>query len=91
MHFKTKKGGSTIAGVDQFIKGKQHVRAIPHSEIEVSRNSLPINAEITKSDPSQALLLMGEYSPEKGGIEMRQKKSPITHARGLNTVTCTFE
>jgi L-ascorbate metabolism protein UlaG (beta-lactamase superfamily) len=41
-HFRTEKGGSTIGGVDQFIKGKQHVRAIPHSEIEVSGNSLPI-------------------------------------------------
>jgi L-ascorbate metabolism protein UlaG (beta-lactamase superfamily) len=41
MHFKTKKAGSTIAGVDQFTKDKQHVRAIPYSEIEVNRNSLP--------------------------------------------------
>ena len=46
MHFRTEKGGSTIAGVDQFIKGKQHVRAIPHSEIEVSRDSLPSHGEI---------------------------------------------
>lgn len=46
MHFRTEKGGSTIAGVDQFIKGKQHVRAIPYSEIGVNRNSLPGDPEI---------------------------------------------
>jgi L-ascorbate metabolism protein UlaG (beta-lactamase superfamily) len=46
MHFKTKKGGSTIAGVDQFIKGKQNVRIIDHSEIEVTRASLPKEPEI---------------------------------------------
>jgi len=46
MHFRTKKAGSTIADVDQFTKGKQRVRAFPYSEIEVSRDSLPNNAEI---------------------------------------------
>jgi L-ascorbate metabolism protein UlaG (beta-lactamase superfamily) len=46
MHFKTTKAGSTIAGVDQFIKGKQHVREIPHSEIEVSKDSLASHGEI---------------------------------------------
>jgi L-ascorbate metabolism protein UlaG (beta-lactamase superfamily) len=46
MHFKTKKAGSTIADVDQFTKGKQHVRAFPYSEIEVSRDNLPNNTEI---------------------------------------------
>ena len=46
MHFRTKKAGSTIAGVDQFTKGKQRVRAIPHSEIEVSKDSLPGDPEI---------------------------------------------
>jgi L-ascorbate metabolism protein UlaG (beta-lactamase superfamily) len=46
MHFKTSKGGSTIACVDQFLKGKQHIRTINRSEIEVSRNDLPNVSEI---------------------------------------------
>jgi L-ascorbate metabolism protein UlaG (beta-lactamase superfamily) len=46
MHFRTKKGGRTIGGVDRFIEGKQHVRTISHSEIEVSTDALPNDSEI---------------------------------------------
>jgi L-ascorbate metabolism protein UlaG (beta-lactamase superfamily) len=46
MHFRTKMAGSTIAGVDQFVEDKQHVRAFPYSEIEISRDHLPSNTEI---------------------------------------------
>jgi len=46
MHFKTKKACSTIADVGQFTKGKQPVRVFPYSETEVSRDSLPNDAEI---------------------------------------------
>jgi hypothetical protein len=46
MHFKTRKAGRMVEGVDRFIEGNQHVRTIPRSEIEVSVDILPNDPEI---------------------------------------------
>lgn len=46
MHFKTDKAGHTIAGVDQFLEGKERVRRIPADEIGITPESLPEKPEI---------------------------------------------
>ena len=46
MHFKTEKVDFPIAGVEEFTKGKERVRTIDGSEIEVTRESLPKEPEI---------------------------------------------
>ncbi len=46
MHFKTEKVEFPIAGADEFTKGKERVRRIDGSEIEVVKESLPGKPEI---------------------------------------------
>ena len=46
MHYKTEKVDLPIAGVDEFTKGKECVRAIDDYEIEVTKESLPGEPEI---------------------------------------------
>ena len=46
MHFKTEKGGRTIGPLEPFVQGKQRVKTISNSEIEVNAGMLPDEAEI---------------------------------------------
>jgi L-ascorbate metabolism protein UlaG (beta-lactamase superfamily) len=46
MHFKTAKCGYPIAGVDEFLKGKENVRRETASEAEFTKEGLPPQTEI---------------------------------------------
>lgn len=46
MHYKTEKCAFPIAGVDEFTKGKKGVRVASTSELDVSKENLPKDAEI---------------------------------------------
>jgi L-ascorbate metabolism protein UlaG (beta-lactamase superfamily) len=46
MHYKTEKCAFPITGVDEFIRGKKGVRMANASELDVSKESLPKDAEI---------------------------------------------
>jgi hypothetical protein len=46
MHYKTEKCAFPIAGVDEFTKGKKGVRVVSTSELDVSKENLPKDAEI---------------------------------------------
>ncbi len=46
MHYKTEKCGFPITTVDDFLKGKQGVKRSDASELEVTKESLPGQAEI---------------------------------------------
>jgi hypothetical protein len=46
MHYKTEKCAFPIAGVDEFTKGKKGVRVANASELDLSKESLPKDAEI---------------------------------------------
>ncbi len=52
MHFKTPKCAYPIAGVDDFLKGKEGVRKLVGSEVEFEREDLPTNAEIVLLQPA---------------------------------------
>ena len=52
MHFKTPKCGYPIACVEDFIKGKKHVRKAAGSEIEFERQKLPTATEIVLLQPA---------------------------------------
>jgi len=52
MHFKTPKCDYPIAGVEDFIKGKKHVRKAAGSEIEFERQKLPTATEIVLLQPA---------------------------------------
>jgi L-ascorbate metabolism protein UlaG (beta-lactamase superfamily) len=47
MHYKTAKVGYPIAPVDEFLKGKRKVKKINGSEIEIRKDSLPKETEVT--------------------------------------------
>jgi len=46
MHFKTSRCSLPIAGVEDFLKGKKHVRKLDSSEIEFKAKELPADTEI---------------------------------------------
>jgi L-ascorbate metabolism protein UlaG (beta-lactamase superfamily) len=46
MHYKTDKLDFPIAGVDEFLKGKNNVTRVNGSEIEIKGGELPANAQI---------------------------------------------
>ncbi len=46
MHFKTEKTTFPITGVEEFTKGKERVREVDGSEIEVTKEELPREPEI---------------------------------------------
>ena len=46
MHYKTEKVEFPITGVDGFLKGKERVKNVEASEIEVTKESLPKESEI---------------------------------------------
>jgi L-ascorbate metabolism protein UlaG (beta-lactamase superfamily) len=50
MHFKTEKVGFPIARVDEFTGGRKNVSAAGGSELEITKNTLPKNAEIVVLD-----------------------------------------
>lgn len=52
MHFKTAGCAFPIAGVDDFLKGKEHVHRAGSSEIEIEREALPLAAEIVVLEPA---------------------------------------
>jgi L-ascorbate metabolism protein UlaG (beta-lactamase superfamily) len=52
MHFKTSRCGYPIAGVEDFIKGKKHVRKATGSEMEFEREKLPTATEIVLLHPA---------------------------------------
>ena len=46
MHFKTAKCGFDIAGVDDFLRGKENVERINSSEISLTKADLPEETHI---------------------------------------------
>ncbi len=52
MHFKTGKVGFDLATVDEFLSGKQRVRRVDGSEIEITRETLPEPTEIVVLQPA---------------------------------------
>jgi len=46
MHYKTDKCGYPIAGVEDFLKGKQNVRRVAGSQVEFTREQMPSSMEI---------------------------------------------
>jgi len=46
MHFKTDKCGFPIAGVDEFLKGKEGVKKLNASEVEFKQAELPTSTQI---------------------------------------------
>jgi L-ascorbate metabolism protein UlaG (beta-lactamase superfamily) len=52
MHFKTGKVGLDLAPVAEFIAGKQRVRLVGGSEVEVSKDALPEPTEIVVLEPA---------------------------------------
>ena len=46
MHYKTDKLGFDIAGIDNFVRGKAHVKHVGAAEVEVSADGLPPEPEI---------------------------------------------
>ncbi len=52
MHYKSDKCSLNIAGVDQFLKGRKGVRNFKESEIAITKDSLPREAEIFVIPPS---------------------------------------
>lgn len=53
MHFKTEAVNLPIASVEGFLKGKERVRRLDTSEIELSKDRLPSATEIVVLKPSQ--------------------------------------
>ncbi|MFP3879451.1 MAG: MBL fold metallo-hydrolase [Dehalococcoidia bacterium] len=54
MHFKTPGCAYPIAGVEDFLKGKESVRRMGGSEIELERESLPTGTDIVLLEPALA-------------------------------------
>jgi L-ascorbate metabolism protein UlaG (beta-lactamase superfamily) len=52
MHFKTGKVGFSLATIDDFLRGKQRVRTVDGSELEITRDSLPEPTEIVVLQPA---------------------------------------
>ena len=52
MHFKTPKCAYTIAGVEDFLKGKKNVRRVGGSEVDFERKRLPAATEIVLLQPA---------------------------------------
>ncbi len=52
MHFLTPKVGFDIAPVDDFLAGKDRVRRVGGSEVEVNKDSLPDPTEIVALEPA---------------------------------------
>jgi L-ascorbate metabolism protein UlaG (beta-lactamase superfamily) len=52
MHYKTDRTGLPIAGVDEFLKGKDNVVRSGNSEIELTANKLPDKAQIMVLTPA---------------------------------------
>jgi hypothetical protein len=52
MHFKTPQCGYTIAGVEDFLRGKKNVRKAIASEVEFQRDNLPTATEIVLLQPA---------------------------------------
>lgn len=52
MHYKTAKCAYPIATVEDFLKGKNHVRRMDASEIELKKDKLPKDTEIVVLQPA---------------------------------------
>ena len=52
MHFRTPKCAYPLAGVEDFLKGKQNVRKVGDSEVEFERERLPAATEIVLLQPA---------------------------------------
>jgi len=52
MHFKTPKCAYSIAGVEDFLKGKKNVKRVEGSEVDFERERLPAAAEIVLLRPA---------------------------------------
>lgn len=52
MHFRTPKCAYPIAGVEDFLKGKENVRRIENSEVDFEREKLPAATEIVLLRPA---------------------------------------
>ena len=52
MHFKTPRCAYTIAGVEDFLKGKRNVRRVGDSEVDFERERLPAATEIVLLQPA---------------------------------------
>ena len=53
MHYKTKKCGYPIAGVEDFLKGRKNVRRIGGSEMEIKKDKLPAATETVVLEPAR--------------------------------------
>jgi len=52
MHFKTEKCGFSLAKVEEFLRGKENVKRMPGSEVEVTKDRLPPATEIVVLSPA---------------------------------------
>jgi L-ascorbate metabolism protein UlaG (beta-lactamase superfamily) len=52
MHYKTPKCTYPIAGVEDFLKGKNNVKRIDNSEVDFELENLPVTAEIVILQPA---------------------------------------
>ena len=46
MHYKTDKCGLPIAGVDEFVRGKEGVKRLDASQVEFKQGELPATTQI---------------------------------------------
>ena len=52
MHYKNDKCAFPIAGVDEFLRGKEGVRRLDTSEVELKQGELPANTELVVLKPA---------------------------------------
>ena len=52
MHFKTPKCGFPISSVDDFLRGKTNAKKVGTSEVEFTREKLPVSTEIVVLTPA---------------------------------------
>jgi L-ascorbate metabolism protein UlaG (beta-lactamase superfamily) len=52
MHYKTSKTDFPIAGVEDFLKGKAHVKRLGASEVEITQQALPQETEVWVLEPA---------------------------------------
>ncbi len=52
MHYKTPMLGFDIAPVDEFLSGRGNVKRVGGSEVEITKDSLPVEPEIRVLDPA---------------------------------------
>jgi L-ascorbate metabolism protein UlaG (beta-lactamase superfamily) len=52
MHFKTEKCGFALAGVEEFLRGKERVRRPGGSEVELTKETLPGETEVVVLEPA---------------------------------------